>query len=128
MLHGATRLQLVTIGRVVRCSKHTFAVASERHEFRTMKRRPESVAGCSNARQGCAQELPWVRCEAVITQDSDNQDRAGGIETLHSNETTEKRDRNSIQEPVLFPRGHIPLSDGKPGRAGQVGSGAVSRE
>jgi NAD(P)-dependent dehydrogenase (short-subunit alcohol dehydrogenase family) len=43
----------------------------------------------------------------------------GAIET-DINETAEKRDLDSIQEPVLFPRGHIPLSDGKPGKAEQV--------
>jgi NAD(P)-dependent dehydrogenase (short-subunit alcohol dehydrogenase family) len=43
----------------------------------------------------------------------------GAIET-DINETTEKRDLDSIQEPVVFPRGHIPLSDGKPGKAEQV--------
>ena len=35
-------------------------------------------------------------------------------------ETTEKRDLDTIQEPVEFPKGHIPLSDGKPGKAEDV--------
>ena len=43
----------------------------------------------------------------------------GAIES-NINETTEKRDLDTIQEPVIFPKGHIPLSDGKPGKAEDV--------
>lgn len=42
LLHGAIRLQLVAVGRVVRCKGMSFAVGFEKHEFRTMKRMPES--------------------------------------------------------------------------------------
>ena len=43
----------------------------------------------------------------------------GAIES-NINESTEKRDLDTIQEPVEFPKGHIPLTDGKPGKAEDV--------
>jgi NAD(P)-dependent dehydrogenase (short-subunit alcohol dehydrogenase family) len=44
---------------------------------------------------------------------------SGAIET-NIDENTEKQDLEKIREPVLFPSGTIPLTDGKPGTAGQV--------
>jgi hypothetical protein len=38
LLNGATPLQLVTFGKVVRSSQGGFAVAVESYQFRTMKR------------------------------------------------------------------------------------------
>jgi NAD(P)-dependent dehydrogenase (short-subunit alcohol dehydrogenase family) len=43
----------------------------------------------------------------------------GAIAT-NIDENTEKRDLEKIREPVEFPEGAIPLTDGKPGTAGQV--------
>lgn len=43
----------------------------------------------------------------------------GAIES-NINESTERRDLESVQEPVEFPEGKIPLTDGKPGTAEQV--------
>jgi NAD(P)-dependent dehydrogenase (short-subunit alcohol dehydrogenase family) len=43
----------------------------------------------------------------------------GAIET-NINESTEQRDLEEIREPVEFPEGSIPLTDGKPGSAEQV--------
>jgi len=43
----------------------------------------------------------------------------GAIET-DINESTERRDLEHIQEPVEFPEGKIPLTDGKPGTSEQV--------
>ncbi|MGI2904546.1 SDR family oxidoreductase [Tolypothrix sp. VBCCA 56010] len=43
----------------------------------------------------------------------------GAIET-NIDENTEKRDLEHIQEPVEFPEGKIPLTDGKPGTSEQV--------
>ncbi|MEI2579709.1 SDR family oxidoreductase [Scytonema sp. PRP1] len=43
----------------------------------------------------------------------------GAIET-NINENTQRRDLESVQEPVEFPEGHIPLTDGKPGTSEQV--------
>jgi NAD(P)-dependent dehydrogenase (short-subunit alcohol dehydrogenase family) len=43
----------------------------------------------------------------------------GAIET-NIEESTERRDLEKIQEPVEFPEGHIPLTDGKPGTSEQV--------
>ncbi|BAY49914.1 short-chain dehydrogenase/reductase SDR [Scytonema sp. HK-05] len=43
----------------------------------------------------------------------------GAIET-NINESTQRRDLESVQEPVEFPEGHIPLTDGKPGTSEQV--------
>ena len=43
----------------------------------------------------------------------------GAIET-NINESTQRRDLEEIREPVEFPEGHIPLTDGKPGSAEQV--------
>ena len=43
----------------------------------------------------------------------------GAIETK-INENTERRDLEEIQEPVEFPEGKIPLTDGKPGTSEQV--------
>jgi NAD(P)-dependent dehydrogenase (short-subunit alcohol dehydrogenase family) len=35
-------------------------------------------------------------------------------------ENTEKRDLEVVAEPVIFPEGKIPLTDGRPGTPGQV--------
>lgn len=43
----------------------------------------------------------------------------GAIES-NINESTERRDLELVQEPVEFPEGKIPLTDGKPGTAEQV--------
>jgi NAD(P)-dependent dehydrogenase (short-subunit alcohol dehydrogenase family) len=43
----------------------------------------------------------------------------GAIET-NINENTERRNLEEIQEPVEFPEGKIPLTDGKPGTSEQV--------
>lgn len=43
----------------------------------------------------------------------------GAIET-NIDENTERRDLEDIQEPVEFPEGKIPLTDGKPGTSEQV--------
>jgi NAD(P)-dependent dehydrogenase (short-subunit alcohol dehydrogenase family) len=43
----------------------------------------------------------------------------GAIET-DINESTERRDLEHIQEPVEYPEGKIPLTDGKPGTSEQV--------
>ena len=43
----------------------------------------------------------------------------GAIETS-IDENTQKQDLEKIREPVEFPNGSIPLTDGKPGTAGQV--------
>lgn len=43
----------------------------------------------------------------------------GAIET-NIDENTERRDLEEIQEPVEFPEGKIPLTDGKPGTSEQV--------
>ena len=43
----------------------------------------------------------------------------GAIET-NIDENTERRDLETIQEPVEFPEGKIPLTDGKPGTSEQV--------
>lgn len=43
----------------------------------------------------------------------------GAIET-EIEESTEHRDEEETKEPVEFPEGKIPLTDGKPGSAGQV--------
>jgi NAD(P)-dependent dehydrogenase (short-subunit alcohol dehydrogenase family) len=43
----------------------------------------------------------------------------GSIET-RINENTQRKDLEKIREPVIFPEGYIPLTDGKPGTAGQV--------
>jgi NAD(P)-dependent dehydrogenase (short-subunit alcohol dehydrogenase family) len=43
-----------------------------------------------------------------------------GAITTNIDENTERRDLEAIQEPVQFPEGKIPLSDGKPGTAEQV--------
>jgi NAD(P)-dependent dehydrogenase (short-subunit alcohol dehydrogenase family) len=43
----------------------------------------------------------------------------GAIET-NIDENTEQRDLEKIQEPVEFPEGNIPLTDGKPGTSEQV--------
>ncbi|MBW4471194.1 MAG: SDR family oxidoreductase [Stenomitos rutilans HA7619-LM2] len=43
----------------------------------------------------------------------------GAIET-EINESTKKRDLEDIQTPVEFPKGKIPLTDGKPGTSEQV--------
>jgi NAD(P)-dependent dehydrogenase (short-subunit alcohol dehydrogenase family) len=43
----------------------------------------------------------------------------GSIETnIHENTT--EQDLERAREPVVFPEGHIPLTDGKPGTSGQV--------
>ncbi|HEY9806248.1 MAG TPA: SDR family NAD(P)-dependent oxidoreductase [Candidatus Obscuribacterales bacterium] len=43
-----------------------------------------------------------------------------GAITTNIDENTERRDLEAIQEPVQFPEGKIPLSDGKPGSSEQV--------
>ena len=43
----------------------------------------------------------------------------GAIHT-HINESTEQRDLEEVREPVEFPEGEIPLTDGEPGSAKQV--------
>ena len=43
----------------------------------------------------------------------------GAIET-NIDQSTEQRDLEEIREPVEFPEGSIPLTDGKPGSAEQV--------
>jgi NAD(P)-dependent dehydrogenase (short-subunit alcohol dehydrogenase family) len=43
----------------------------------------------------------------------------GAIDT-NINETTDRRNLDKIQEPVEFPEGHIPLTDGKSGTSEQV--------
>ena len=43
----------------------------------------------------------------------------GAIETS-INDKTERRDLETIQEPVEFPKGKIPLTEGEPGKADQV--------
>jgi NAD(P)-dependent dehydrogenase (short-subunit alcohol dehydrogenase family) len=43
----------------------------------------------------------------------------GAIETAIS-ENSEQRDLEAIREPVVYPEGTIPLTDGEPGTAGQV--------
>ena len=43
MLDGATALQLVAIGQVVRSDADTFALSLRRCEFRTTKKQPKSV-------------------------------------------------------------------------------------
>jgi NAD(P)-dependent dehydrogenase (short-subunit alcohol dehydrogenase family) len=43
----------------------------------------------------------------------------GAIET-NIDENTEQRNLEKIQEPVEFPEGNIPLTDGKPGTSEQV--------
>lgn len=45
--------------------------------------------------------------------------RPGSIETRIADNTV-KRDLEQAREPVLFPEGHVPLTDGRPGSAGQV--------
>jgi hypothetical protein len=37
LLDGCVHLQLVALGRVVRCGKSSFALAFRRHQFRTLK-------------------------------------------------------------------------------------------
>jgi hypothetical protein len=43
LLNGTAPLQFVVSGRVVRSEMARFAVSFDRHEFRTMKRKPGSV-------------------------------------------------------------------------------------
>lgn len=43
-----------------------------------------------------------------------------GAITTNIDENTERRDLEDIQEPVEFPEGQIPLTDGKPGTSEQV--------
>ncbi len=43
----------------------------------------------------------------------------GAIET-DINESTERRDLEQVKEPVEYPEGKIPLTDGKPGTSEQV--------
>jgi NAD(P)-dependent dehydrogenase (short-subunit alcohol dehydrogenase family) len=43
----------------------------------------------------------------------------GAIET-NIEESTEQRDLEEVREPVKFPEGSIPLTDGKPGSSEQV--------
>jgi NAD(P)-dependent dehydrogenase (short-subunit alcohol dehydrogenase family) len=43
----------------------------------------------------------------------------GSIETA-IDDNTHKKNLDEVREPVVFPQGHIPLTDGKPGTSGQV--------
>jgi NAD(P)-dependent dehydrogenase (short-subunit alcohol dehydrogenase family) len=43
-----------------------------------------------------------------------------GAITTNIEESTEQRDLDEIREPVEFPEGKIPLTDGKPGSSEQV--------
>jgi NAD(P)-dependent dehydrogenase (short-subunit alcohol dehydrogenase family) len=43
-----------------------------------------------------------------------------GSITTNIDESTEQRDLEEIKEPVEFPEGRIPLTDGKPGSSEQV--------
>lgn len=43
----------------------------------------------------------------------------GSIET-NIDENTQRKDLHKAREPVVFPEGHIPLTDGKPGTSDQV--------
>ena len=43
----------------------------------------------------------------------------GSIET-NIDENTQRQDLGKIREPVIFPKGHVPLTSGRPGTAGQV--------
>ena len=52
LLNGTAPLQFVVSGRVVRSEVTRFAVSFERHEFRTMKRKPGSVLSDQNRQVG----------------------------------------------------------------------------
>jgi len=43
LLNGATPLQLIMVGSVVRCTKFGMSVSFESYQFRTMARRPSNV-------------------------------------------------------------------------------------
>lgn len=51
LLDGSIHLQLVAIGRVVRSGTARFAISLGRHEFRTMRREPGSVAADPGRRE-----------------------------------------------------------------------------
>ena len=51
LLDGTIHLQLVAVGRVVRSGMSGFAISLGRHEFRTMKREPGSVAAETGRRE-----------------------------------------------------------------------------
>ena len=51
LLDGTIHLQLVAVGRVVRSWMSGFAISLGRHEFRTMKREPGSVAADTGRRE-----------------------------------------------------------------------------
>jgi hypothetical protein len=51
LLNGTAPLQFVVSGRVVRSEITRFAVSFDRHEFRTMKRKPGSVLTDQNRRE-----------------------------------------------------------------------------
>jgi PilZ domain len=53
LLDGSVRLQLVALGRVVRCSESSFALSFRRHQFRTLKSKLQPVPSPSlNKTQG----------------------------------------------------------------------------
>jgi hypothetical protein len=51
LLNGTAPLQFVVSGRVVRSEITRFAVSFDRHEFRTMKRKPGSVLSDQTRRE-----------------------------------------------------------------------------
>lgn len=51
LLNGTAPLQFVVSGRVVRSEIARFAVSFDRHEFRTMKRKPNSVLADQTRRE-----------------------------------------------------------------------------
>jgi hypothetical protein len=51
LLNGATPLELVVLGRVVRSETFRLAVSFERYEFRTVKRGPGSVSADQTRRK-----------------------------------------------------------------------------
>lgn len=57
-LEDGVRLQLVAVGKVVRCDELTFAVAFHKYEFRTMKREPQRGAE-QEVLAGRAEVLQW---------------------------------------------------------------------
>jgi hypothetical protein len=60
LLDGWVHLQLVALGRVVRCSESSFALSFRRHQFRTLKSQLQLVPSpSSNKIQGCRlQNIP----------------------------------------------------------------------
>ena len=73
LLDGATGLNLVALGRVVRCGAYNFAISIERYEFRTASRRPESsnVPDLRNLQRGmiCGASTRWfIQIDLDVTQ------------------------------------------------------------